>query len=83
LLLPLLLAPVSAAASSVDSGSDLTALSLKELMALEVFTSASLLPTQVSEAPGTVYAFDREDFARYGVRRLDDLLAFVPGLQLN
>jgi outer membrane receptor for ferrienterochelin and colicins len=58
-------------------------MSLKQLMALEVFTAASLLPTEYSLAPGTVYSFNRADFARLGVRRLDDLLQFVPGIQLN
>lgn len=50
---------------------------------MDVFTSASLVPTQASKAPGTVYNFNRDDFRRFGVRRLDDLLQFVPGLQLN
>ncbi|SEQ23420.1 Outer membrane receptor for ferrienterochelin and colicins [Amphritea atlantica] len=58
-------------------------LSLKELVAMDVFTAASLVPTQVNKAPGTVYTFNRDDFKRYGVRRLEDLLQFVPGLQLN
>ncbi len=62
---------------------DLSELSLKELVALEVFTSASLVPTQLQKAPGTVHTFERKDFKRFGVRRLDDLLQFVPGLQLN
>ncbi|WP_428034201.1 TonB-dependent receptor plug domain-containing protein [Amphritea sp.] len=62
---------------------DFSDLSLKELVAMDVFTSASLVPTQVNKAPGTVYTFSRDDFNRYGVRRLDDLLQFVPGLQLN
>lgn len=62
---------------------DFSQLTLKELVALDVFTSASLLPTQIAKAPGTVHRFDRDDFKRFGVRRLDDLLAFVPGIQLN
>jgi len=62
---------------------DLTELSLKELMALEVFRSASLLPTEQVKAPGTVYSFNRGDFERFGARRLEDLLQLVPGLQLN
>lgn len=62
---------------------DFTLMSLKELVALEVFTSASLLPTELKKAPGTVYSFQRKDFERFGVRRLDDLLEHVPGLQLN
>jgi outer membrane receptor for ferrienterochelin and colicins len=58
-------------------------MSLDELMSLEVFSAASRLPTKRSKAPGTVYSFERGDFARMGVRRLDDLLQFVPGMQLN
>ncbi|MGJ0484151.1 MAG: TonB-dependent receptor plug domain-containing protein [Methylomicrobium sp.] len=57
-------------------------LSLKELTEMEVFSSASLLPTERTKAPGTAYSFDREDFVRLGVRRIDDLLAYVPGFQL-
>lgn len=75
------IAPFANAASELDD--ELAAMSLKELMSVEVFTSASLLPTEIRKAPGTVYTFDRNDFTRFGVRRLDDLLALVPGLQLN
>jgi outer membrane receptor for ferrienterochelin and colicins len=57
-------------------------LSLKELTEMEVFSSASLLPTERAKAPGTVYSFDREDFVRLGIRRIDDLLAYVPGFQV-
>lgn len=66
-----------------SSADDFALLSLNELVELDVFTAASLLPTQTKKAPGTVYSFQRKDFAQFGVRRLDDLLAFVPGLQLN
>jgi len=69
-----------------DSHSDTGAfanMSLKELMSLEVFSAATLLPTEQAKAPGTAYSFDRTDFARLGVRRLDDLLAYVPGIQTS
>ena len=72
---------VDAQASATPS--DLANMSLKELMALEVFTSASLMPTQASKAPATTYSFSHEDFTRLGVRRLDDLLQFVPGIQVS
>ncbi|MGR9116595.1 MAG: TonB-dependent receptor plug domain-containing protein [Gammaproteobacteria bacterium] len=62
---------------------DFTHMSLEELMSLEVYSAASLLPTERAKAPGTVYSFSREDFLRLGVRRLDDLLAYVPGFQLS
>jgi outer membrane receptor for ferrienterochelin and colicin len=58
-------------------------MSLKELMALDTFEAASLIPTQISKAPGTVYSFSRDDFSRYGARRVDELLQFIPGMQLN
>lgn len=58
-------------------------MSLKELTDLEVFDAASLLPTKLNKAAGTVYSFQRDDFTRLGVRRLDDLLAYVPGIQTS
>jgi len=74
---------VLADAPVVDSDTVFSDMSLDELMSLEVFSAASRLPTKRSKAPGTVYSFERSDFARLGVRRLDDLLQFVPGMQLN
>ncbi len=58
-------------------------MSLDELMSLEVFSAASRLPTIHSQAPGTVYSFEREDFARLGLRRLDDIFQLIPGMQVN
>ncbi len=58
-------------------------MSLNELLDLDVFHAASLLPTKKVKAPGTVYSFTRDDFIRLGVRRAEDLLQFVPGIQLN
>ena len=73
--------PVGAA--SVGDQQQFTSMSLNELMDLEVFRSATLLPTKHVKAAGTVYSFSRDDLVRLGVRRLDDLLQFVPGIQLN
>jgi len=67
----------------VDGETAYEELSLKELTELEVFSAANLLPTKQTKAPGTVYSFNRQDFDRMGVRRLEDVLAFVPGFQLN
>ncbi len=77
-----LLLPFSAHSES-SPVEDYTELSLKELMALEIFTSASMLPTEIKKAPGTVYSFNRKDFLRLGVRTIDELLDYVPGLQQN
>lgn len=56
---------------------------LEELMSLEVFRAASLMPTSITKAPGTVYSFTQDDFVRLGIRQLEDVLQFVPGIQLN
>jgi outer membrane receptor for ferrienterochelin and colicin len=74
---------VLADAPAANEDAAFSDMSLDELMSLEVFSAASRLPTKRSKAPGTVYSFERNDFARLGVRRLDDLLQFVPGMQLN
>ena len=82
----IMLFSVPLCAQALHSGpdnSDYTELSLQQLMSLEVFTAASLLPTEMKKAPGTVYSFKRKDFLRLGVRRVDELLEYVPGFQLN
>lgn len=76
------LTPISIFAQD-KSASEYTDLSLQALMKLDVFNAASLMPTSHAKAAGTVYSFNREDFVRLGVRRLDDLLQFVPGIQMN
>lgn len=72
----------SSFASEIES-EQLASMSLEQLLNLEVFTSASLIPTQTAKAPGSAYTFSQKDFRRYGVRRLEDLLQFVPGMQIN
>lgn len=70
--------------SAIDErNDDYTEMSLQQLMSLEIFTAASLLPTELKKAPGTAYSFNRNDFKRLGVRRLNELLEHVPGFQLN
>ena len=76
-------APKTALSAERSGETDFTTLSLKELMELDVFTSASMIPTQSTRAPGTVYSFNQDDFARFGVRRIEDLMQFVPGIQVN
>ncbi len=66
-----------------ETQTNFASMSLQDLVSVEVFTSASLLPTVAAKAPGTAYSFQRSDFQRFGVRRLEDLLQFIPGFQLN
>ena len=77
------IAAASPTGVSAEASGELAEMSLQQLMELEVFTAASLIPTQTVKAPGTVYSFSQQDFKRYGVRRLDDLLQYVPGIQVN
>ncbi len=83
LLIDCLLALLTNVQATESMPTDYTQMNLKELMSLEIFTAASMLPTELKKAPGSVYSFDRRDFQRLGVRRLDELLEYVPGFQLN
>lgn len=62
---------------------DYLEMDLSELLSQEVFSAASLLPTEFTQAPGTAYRFDQRDFRRLGIRRLEDLFRFIPGFQVN
>jgi len=75
--------PCISSSNSPSAPDELLEMSLSELMDLEVFSAATRLPVKYTKAPGTVYKFDREDFRRFGVRRLEELLQYVPGIQLN
>lgn len=79
----LFLVPLSSYSATQSAEPDYTELSLQQLMAIEIFTAASLLPTDIKKAPGTVYSFNRKDFVRLGVRRVNELLEYVPGFQMN
>lgn len=82
-LLSALLSSASVARAVPADEQAFTEMTLNDLLELEVFSAASKVPTQYTKAPGTVYSFNREDFLRLGVRRVDELMAFVPGFQLN
>lgn len=79
-----LLSTFASLATASDNKLDqLADMNFEELVEMDIFTAANLLPTQTSQAPGTVYSFTSADFRRFGVRRVDDLLQYVPGLQLS
>lgn len=80
----LLLAVVAVESAASQAARDqLADMNFEELVEMDIFTAANLLPTQVSKAPGTVYSFTPADFRRFGVRRVDDLLRYVPGIQIT
>lgn len=61
---------------------DLTELSLEELMGLEI-TSVSKKAEKLSEAAAAIYVITPEDIRRSGVRSIPEALRMVPGLQVS
>lgn len=68
-----------ASAAGAQTSSDLTALSLEELLNVEVY-SASKFPQRMSEAPSYVTVVTAADIKAYGYRTLAAILRSVPGL---
>ncbi len=80
----LLLATFVAGASvaAAQSPSDLTALSLEDLVNVEVYT-ASKFPQKMSEAPSYVTVVTAADIRTYGYRTLAAILRSIPGLYVT
>lgn len=81
-----LLSPMVAVANSEiqTSGSrstDLTELSLEELMNIEV-TSVSKKPEKLFETSAAIYVITQEDIRRSGMTSIPELLRMVPGLDV-
>lgn len=72
---------VAWAAEPPQTPSDLTELSLEELMNVEV-TSVSRKPEKRSEAPDAIYVITEEDIRRSGVTTIPDALRLAPGVQV-
>jgi iron complex outermembrane recepter protein len=66
---------------AVQQPSDLTSLSLDELMNVEV-TSVSKHEQRLIEAPAAIYVITHEDIRRSGQTSIAELLRMVPGLQV-
>ncbi|UCF90632.1 MAG: TonB-dependent receptor plug domain-containing protein [Desulfobacterales bacterium] len=63
------------------SGSDLTELSLEDLMDIEV-TSVSKKTQKLSDAAAAVFVITQEDIRRSGVTSIPEALRMVPGLEV-
>src|SRR5206468_9955872 len=74
-------AAASGATAETATRSDLTALSLEELMSLPV-TSVSRRPEPRLAAPAPIYVITEEDIRRSGVTTLADALRLAPGMQV-
>lgn len=71
--------------NGTNQAQDLTALSLEQLMQIEVATvvGASKFEQKVTEAPSSVSVITAEDIKRYGYRTLADILASVQGFYVS
>jgi len=80
----LLLAAIvaSSGACAAPGAVDLTALSLDDLLNVEVYT-ASKFPQKMSEAPSYVTVVTAGDIKAYGYRTLSAILRNVPGLYVS
>ena len=61
---------------------DLTALSIEELMDIEI-TSVSRKPQPLSQAAAAVYVITQEDIRRSGLTSIPEILRMAPGLQVS
>lgn len=68
-------------ADAASDPPDLAALSLEELLSLEV-TSVSRRSERISDAPAAVYVLTAEDIRRSGATSIPELLRMVPGVQV-
>ncbi len=84
-LTTLLLIFISGTASGEDfdpsSNTDLTELSLEELMSVEV-TSVSKKKQKLSESAAAIFVITQEDIRRSGVTSIPEALRMVPGIQV-
>jgi len=65
----------------MQAENDLTALSLEDLMAIEI-TSVAKKPQKVSDAAAAIFVITQEDIRRSGVTSIPEALRMVPGLQV-
>lgn len=76
----LLLTLITTVGLTQETRSDLTELSLEELMEVEVVYAASKYEQKVSQAPSAVTIVTDDEIKKYGFRTLADILASVRGI---
>ncbi len=81
LLLIFISGPASSEVFDPSSNTDLTELSLEELMSVEV-TSVSKKKQKFSESAAAIFVITQEDIRRSGVTSIPEALRMVPGIQV-
>jgi iron complex outermembrane receptor protein len=69
------------AAAQSASEADLTALSIEQLMNIQV-TSAAKVPQKLNDATSAIFVITQDDIQRSGVSSIPELLRMVPGVQV-
>ncbi len=59
---------------------DFTEFSIEELLDIDV-SSTTKTDVELRKAPGTIYTYSKEDFKNYGIKTINDLYWFMPGVQ--
>jgi len=80
-LLLVLAAGAATAAAAASYAGDLTALSIEELMAIEV-SSLSRKSQRLSDTPAAAFVITAEDIRRSGATSVPEALRMVPGIQV-
>ncbi len=70
---------IAAAAAAQTPPADITAMTLEDLLAVEVVSTASKFPQEVTEAPASITVITAEEIRRSGHRTLSDTLRGVRG----
>ncbi len=75
----LLWCPVPEASAQTGATTDVTTMSIEELLEVRVVSVASRFPQEVREAPASITVVTAQDIRRYGHRTLADVLRSVRG----
>jgi outer membrane receptor protein involved in Fe transport len=70
-------------ARAQTSGRGVVAMSIEELLDVKVTSTTKTAGISIDKAPGIVRVFTRRDLDRYGFATLRDVLANVPGIQIQ
>jgi outer membrane receptor protein involved in Fe transport len=70
-------------AHAQTTGTDLAGLTLEQLMDMRVISTTKMGSMPIDKAPGVIRVFTRADIERFGFVTLRDVLANVPGVQIQ